>query len=404
MKKNILVCGLSRALLKSVEDQLPGESFYFLEMNNPFQAIKEIQSTSYPGYSVFIIGLNKKAAKVNDVLDALAKAQLTTSVILLQKGDFSTNQRENAGITTTLSLPLNLDEIKNTIIRLSSEQSSSVSEKRNSSLPCPRCWEKYKHGAAGKLTESFPLYAGGGFFTFLNFAVVPLWLAGTYLFHFNVFFHALFAAIALYAALRSFTLKKNCANIMVSPDPFPLLADAKKAAVAFDASKRGDPSKVRITSIGLECYEAWKRTIIKKKGKKRGERKIYEKKHIIISKKKDVDIRLQDNTKRKITLNLDAALPGSGALTDKNHRDFFVSGGTVSYVSKLNIAVTVGCFSFSQEIEIPVIAPEGHEFTNAHADNKENFTTQIRTALVVAAMGAASAPTGSGAGCDGCGG
>ncbi|MCI5144685.1 MAG: hypothetical protein D3923_03975 [Candidatus Electrothrix sp. AR3] len=70
----------------------------------------------------------------------------------------------------------------------------------------------------------------------------------------------------------------------------------------------------------------------------------------------------------------------------------------------MHVTVTVGCFSFTKEIKIPVIAPEGHEFTNAHADNKENFAAQIKTALVVAAMGAASAPTGSGAGCDGCGG
>ncbi len=404
MKKNILVCGLSPTLLKSVEDILPGESFYFLKMNNPFQAIKEIKSTSYPGYSVFIIGLNEKAAKANDVLDALARAQLATSVILLQKGNFSAKQREDAGIMATLSLPLNLDEMKNTILRLSSEQSSSVSEKKKSSSPCPQCWEKYKVGAAGKLTESFPLYAGGGFFTFLNFAVVPLWLAGAYLLNFNVFFSALFAAVPLATALRSFTLKKNCANITVSLDPFPLSADTKKAVVAFETSKRRDSSKVRITSVGLDCYEAWKRTIIKKKGKKKGERKIYEKEHVVLSKKKDVDVRLQDNTKRKITLNLDAALPGSGALTDTHHADYFVAGGTISYVSKLNIAVAVGCFSFSKEIEIPVIAPEGHKFTNAHADNEEIFTSQIRAALVVAAMGAASAPTGSGGGCDGCGG
>ncbi|MCI5144684.1 MAG: hypothetical protein D3923_03970 [Candidatus Electrothrix sp. AR3] len=286
MKKNILVCGFSPGLLKSVEDQLLGESFYFLEMNDPFQAIKEIQSTSYPGYSVFIIGLNEKAPKVNDVLDALAKAQLSTSVILLQKGNFSAKQREDAGITATLSLPLNLDEMKNTILRLSSEQSGSVSGKKNSSHPCPQCWEKYKHGAGGKLTESFPLYEGDGVFTFLNFAVVPLWLAGAYLFHFNVFFHALFASVALYAALRSFTLKTNCANITVSSDPFPLSADAKKAVVAFDASKRRGPSKVRITSVGLNCYEAWQRIIIRKKGKRKGEQKIYEKEHVILSKKK----------------------------------------------------------------------------------------------------------------------
>ncbi|MCI5209486.1 MAG: hypothetical protein D3910_11990, partial [Candidatus Electrothrix sp. ATG2] len=347
---------------------------------------------------------NEKAAKANDVLDALGRAQLAASVILVQKGNFSAKQREDAGITATLSLPLNLDEMKDTILRLSSGQSGSATEEKKVSPPCPRCWKKYKLGAAGRLTGSFPLYTGSRCFAFLNFAVVPLWLAGAYLLNLNVFFHILFAAIPLLAAFRSFTLKKNCANITVAPDPCPLSADAKKAVIVLDASKRRSPSNVRITSVRLDCHEAWKRTIIRKKGKRKGEQKIYKKEHVILSKKKNLDVRLQDKTKRRITLNLGEVLPGSGALTDKNHANFFVSGGTVSYVSTLHLAVAVGWFSFSKEIELPVIAPEGHEFTNARADDKETFAAQIKTALVVAAMGAASAPTGSGAGCDGCGG